>query len=396
MANRLPKYIRNCTGCMACVDICPKRCITSKVHKDGHLYPEINVASCVNCGLCYNVCSVVNPQPVKSNGSYDKGYCSWANNIEIREKSASGGVFAEIASEILRRGGVVVGAIMKNSVVEHLIIDKPEDLHLLQGTKYQQGNLSLIYKKCVDVLSKGKIVLFSGTPCQVAAIARYAKIKHCEANLYTIDLICGGFPSILPLQIFQNNEDNVDEIISYRSKRSGWKARGFKYDLVTIDKDGNEKSWGEENIVIGSFCTSLTSRRVCSACPFAKNKRSSDLTIGDYWGETQYIAQHKNGVSAIVVHTQKGEEILHAADVTINETSVADIAKSNYRLVDGRNYFIRLHPAWIFRTFILNHLSYKKLKFIYNATDQRSISSVLYRSILYLCNKMNGLMRKYF
>ena len=135
MASRLPKYIRNCTGCMACVDICPRHCITNKVHKDGHLYPEINVASCVNCGLCYKVCPVINPETVKSDSSYDKGYCSWANNIDIREKSASGGVFAEIASEIFKRGGVVVGATMKNSVVEHIIIDKQEDLHLLQNRR---------------------------------------------------------------------------------------------------------------------------------------------------------------------------------------------------------------------------------------------------------------------
>lgn len=396
MANRIPKYMHNCTGCMVCADICPKHCITSKVHKDGHIYPEIDAASCVNCGLCYKVCPVITPVKDKSGVCYEKGYCSWANNVDIRENSASGGVFAEIASEILKRGGFVVGATMKNSVVEHLIIDKHENLHLLQGTKYQQGDLKLIYRKCIDLLTKGNIVLFSGVPCQVAAITRYAEIKHCEANLYTIDLICGGFPSILPLQIFLNNENDVVEVISYRSKKNGWKSRGFKYDLVTIDKGGNEKSWGDENIVIGSFCTSLTSRRVCSACPFAKNKRGSDLTIGDYWGECKYPEQHKNGVSAVVVHNQKGDKLLCAADVTIKETSIADIVKSNYRLQDGRNYFIRLHPAWIFRAFILNHFSYKKLKFIYNATSERSILSILYRSILYLCNKMNSFVRKYF
>ena len=396
MSNRLPKYIRNCTGCMACVDICPMHCITSELHKDGHLHPKIDTTTCINCGLCYKVCPVLATDVVKSDRGYNKGYCSWANNMDIRKRSASVGVFAEIASKKIKDGGVVVGATMKNSVVEHRIIDKLEDLHLLQGTKYQQGDLSSIYKKCIDLLSNGNMVLFSGVPCQVTAISHYAKLKHCEANLYTIDLICGGFPSKLPLQIFKDNEKEVVDVLSYRSKRNGWKPRGFKYNLITIDQEGNEKSWGENNIVIGSFCTSLTSRLVCSACPFAKRKRSSYITIGDYWGESQYSEQHTDGVTAVVVHTQKGDWLLQKADITIKETSIEDIAKCNYRLLDGRNFFIRLHPAWIFRTFILNHFSYKNLKFIYSADDNRDILNMLYRSILYLCNNLNSLTRKYF
>ena len=43
-----------CTGCGACVQRCPKRCISWTEREFGFRYPQIDKDACVNCGQCWN------------------------------------------------------------------------------------------------------------------------------------------------------------------------------------------------------------------------------------------------------------------------------------------------------------------------------------------------------
>ena len=49
-----------CCGCNACVQRCPKQCIAMCEDEEGFLYPEVDEAICIDCGLCENVCPVIN------------------------------------------------------------------------------------------------------------------------------------------------------------------------------------------------------------------------------------------------------------------------------------------------------------------------------------------------
>lgn len=56
----IPKLYRDkseCCGCSVCCALCPKDAIEMYSDEEGFLYPQINEAKCVRCGLCMEVCT---------------------------------------------------------------------------------------------------------------------------------------------------------------------------------------------------------------------------------------------------------------------------------------------------------------------------------------------------
>ncbi len=176
----------DCCGCNACAQRCPKSCITMQADSEGFLYPQINAQLCNNCGLCEKVCPVINQgncrKPLKVYAAINK-------NEYIRIASSSGGVFSALAQKTLSNGGVVFGAAFnKEWGVEHIYIDSTEELKELRGSKYVQSNIGNTYKEAEKFLKQGREVLFSGTPCQIAALKLYLRKEY--NNLTTIDIVC--------------------------------------------------------------------------------------------------------------------------------------------------------------------------------------------------------------
>lgn len=162
-----------CNGCHACYNTCNAGAIKMQADTEGFLYPIINYEKCINCGKCDKACPIINPP---SNNPFEEAYGAYAKDSIIHKSSSSGGVFAVFAKEVLKAGGFVCGAAYEHDrTVSHIIIDKEEDLHLLQGTKYVQSKIGYIYIyiKIKDLLINNKKVIFSGTPCQTAGLISY-------------------------------------------------------------------------------------------------------------------------------------------------------------------------------------------------------------------------------
>ena len=49
--------IESCSGCHACVSVCPKNCIVMTEDKLGFLRPSIDKSLCIQCGLCVRTCN---------------------------------------------------------------------------------------------------------------------------------------------------------------------------------------------------------------------------------------------------------------------------------------------------------------------------------------------------
>ena len=312
----------NCCGCGSCVLVCPKHAITMEPRELGCLYPKINPELCVNCGLCARSCAYRSAE--ERNANIISAYAAVSVDDVLLRKSASGGVFAVLAKQILREGGVVFGcALEKNDSglkPVHIGIDEESQLHKLQGSKYVQSDLGNTFRQIRDLLALRRLVLFSGTPCQVDAL------KHFLANadvsrLFTIDIICHGVPSAELFGAYQT-EMAVGEIESFqfRDKTLGW---GLNASYECTDRRGRRKkhllSPGVSSYY-SYFLQGETYRESCYTCRYANTARVGDITIGDFWGiEQEHPELLKEnggeidtlkGVSCILVNTEKGRELL--------------------------------------------------------------------------------------
>ena len=381
---------KECTGCMACVDSCNHNALKSYLDTDGHLYPKLDVKKCIKCGLCSKSCPIINKTYYSQQKTFSKPFTAWANNDELRMKSASGGIFAAIAHQFILDGGIVVGASIEGCNINHIIIESIEELHKLQGSKYQQGDLSGIYIEIKHKLDQNQKVLFSGTPCQIGGLQGFLKNKEYP-NLFTIDLICGGFPSILPMNLFiRNNKNQIKTIISFRDKTNGWKSHGYKYSLKVIDDKNNVVNFGNNNLPINAFDSGLTKRYSCYNCKFATANRISNLTIGDFWGDIDYPEQHYKGLSLVVVHNERGMSLLNLSNITYHEVNWDKAIKKNTRMIYGKNK-LNIHIVRLFIKPIFKYMPYASICKIYNGTG---ILGIISRAISWLLSKWRDLANK--
>ncbi|MCM1326107.1 MAG: Coenzyme F420 hydrogenase/dehydrogenase, beta subunit C-terminal domain [Bacteroidales bacterium] len=314
---------KNCYGCTACAMICPVNAIIMVENEKGFLYPQINESLCVNCGMCQKVCSV----PVKQSGS-QYAYIAKLKDDTSRQMSQSGGVFVAISNVVLERGGTVYGAVLTDKFeVEHMRATTYAERDKMRHSKYAQSAMHDIYG-CVEKDLEEGMVLFSGTPCQVAGLKRYL---HCRGkntdNLLTIDLICHGVPSI---KIWR-------DLIQYYENKRGERVK------AVVFRDNSVKGWsGHYSTFLFSdkqisdfyhrklFYSNLALRESCYICEFAKMERISDFTIGDAWGVQTHNPEFydSKGVSIMLLHTDKAAKLFEDA---VNELDVISVSAETYK-----------------------------------------------------------------
>ncbi len=340
-----------CVGCTSCEHVCPKNAIKMISNSEGFLYPNIDNEKCIDCGLCIKKCPTQNHKlhnPIKAIGLKNK-------DTDRIMQSASGGASDVIAQHIVSMGGVVFGAAYDESLkVKHILVDNENDLYKIQSSKYVQSDLNNCYKMAHIELEKGRKVLFTGTPCQIAGLYSYLGKEY--DNLYTIDLICHGVPSPLFLEkYFMYMSNKLGEPVqsyNFRSKKKrGW-GTSYNYTLNTQNHEINgtviSTQYGK------SFVDSNCYRESCYQCDYANIKRCSDITIGDFWGIMKVnpdFYSHK-GVSSVLLNTQKGmdlvEHIMSKIDIcgcTIDDVIVkqGNLVKPTERSLERSNFYDKIN-----------------------------------------------------
>lgn len=304
----------NCCGCSSCAERCPKQCITMYEDEEGFKYPYVNLNTCINCGICENVCPVLNQAEVRKPIA-----CYAAKNPDekVRMNSSSGGIFFPIASKIIKEGGVVFGARYNNQwEVEHASADTIESIKRFHGSKYVQSRIGATYQQAEQILKEGRKVLFSGTPCQIAGLKRFLRNEY--DNLITVDVVCHGVPSpkvwrdyvsLLPMKGVYD--------IRMKDKSSGW--RQYSFSLIGEDGKTILSELSSENKYLMAFSRNLTLRPSCFNCPAKAGKSGSDITLGDYWGIEKLLPKmdDNKGTSFVCANTCKGAELLKSLALQI-------------------------------------------------------------------------------
>lgn len=309
----IDKIINNdkskCSGCNACGNVCPVNAIIMKEDLEGFYYPHVDESKCIKCKACINKCPILNKNSgVKTNSV--EVYACFNKNLEIREKSSSGGFFYTVAEYILNNNGVVYGASFDNKwKVVHKSISNLDEIFLLMGSKYVESYIgNNLLRELKANLDKEKLVLFTGTPCQIGGVKRFLQKDY--KNLYTIDFICHGVPSPLVWEKYLETSYGLKNIknIYFRNKILGWNNFMFMIEL----KSGRKvyKAPNDDVYMLG-FLNDLILRPSCYNCNFKTINRESDFTMADCWGAADICPDINDdkGISAVFIQSEKGRLI---------------------------------------------------------------------------------------
>lgn len=298
------KYV--CCGCHGCYQVCPVDAITMTSDDEGFLYPEVDGQKCIHCGKCEQVCPEIVPYSIFP---AIKTYAAYRSDFVKRLQSASGGIFAVLAEYVLRNNGVVFGAAFDEQwSLRHCAVHALEDLPNLLGSKYVQSTIGYTFRDAAQYLKRGKLVLFSGTPCQIQGLKKYLGNDH--PKLITIDLICHGVPSPQVWKKYLTEISDGRRLIQFRprDKRDGLKNAPliFGFDNGDIIEEKYSK-----NQYIKGFIQNLYLRPSCHKCKFKGAERCSDFTLGDFWGVENVKPDFSDeyGTSAVMLHTLKAQKL---------------------------------------------------------------------------------------
>jgi len=302
---------RNCCGCSACYNACPQNCIIMLPDKEGFLYPLIDLNLCTDCKICEKVCPELDRY--SENIIKQKAFLVQHKDEKIRLQSTSGGAFSAIAEYVISKNGVVFGVAFNDTLEAiHTYVENIDDLHVFRNSKYVQSKVGKTFSQVKHFLNLGRLVCFSGTPCQIEGLLKY--LNRDYESLITVDFVCRAVPSPLILekyiQMQKNRFGNEFSNIMFRDKHYG-----YKYSTLSIFSTKKFKIYHEgveSDPYLRSFFSNISVRPACYKCSFKKRYRKSDFTLWDCFTVDRFNKQMDDdkGTTRILTHSNKANIIL--------------------------------------------------------------------------------------
>lgn len=328
-------FENNCYGCKNCENICPTGAIKLVENEEGFFMPAINKNICINCGACEKKCPYIN---YKENNDIKKNtwYSCYLKDIKDRENSTSGGIFPAMSKYILENNGLICGCVWDDNMKPtHILTNDINDVNRMRGSKYLQSDMIDVIKKIKEQIND-KLILFTGTPCQVAAVKLYI---GDNPNLYTCGLICEGVPSYKVWEKYVKKLEKKYKAkmveASFRNKEIGWDSPIARYKFSN-GKIRKTLSFTYDRYVMG-FLQGLYYRNSCSNCQYKGNGHNSDILIGDLWGANSEQLKETNykGISAVILNSEKGQNLFKKIekDFEYKEIVAEEVIKHNKLLM---------------------------------------------------------------
>lgn len=318
-----------CTNCKLCQQVCPKGAISFKPNNFLYTIPSVDTSKCVNCGICLKKCNEL----VKHNNTQHKGYIAYNKNKELRKKSASGGIFSALASEFIKKGGVVFGAKLildgSNSRVELAKATTTDELLPLLNSKYVECECYHAFSEIKDLLDKGTKVLVSNTSCKIDALYKYLGKEY--ENLYTIDLICHGTPGnpLFAKYIEYLEDKHSGKVTKFAFRRKSiFSSYCETTEITSQNKQQILYTKAPKSTYFSLFLKEQTYRECCYNCKYSSINKPADITIGDYHEAKRdypFLVTRrmiKKGLSSLITHNSHGEELLNEYGISINKVLV--------------------------------------------------------------------------
>ena len=331
--------ISDCTGCAACGDVCPKRCISFDFNNTLHLYPNINEDVCIKCGKCMKTCPILNPDDSSESdvsGRY-RYFATWREDNYKRAFSTSGGAGAAIAEWGVQNGWKVCGSLFDSEWnLKHSIGTSDIFLEKIRQSKYLQSNTEGKFKEIKNLLDANEQVIFFGTPCQIAGLLKFCGKRD---TLLTVEIICHGVnsPKVWKDYVRAIEARNNSKLSSYnfRDKSRGWeRPKGGPNLTVSMNFSNGSLiiNPARYNLFHFWFGQHYMLREACFNCRYRKKERVGDIVIGDFWGIENILpsADIKRGISVAIATNTRSMNILHMIDcvlIEVNEDKTLGVLK---------------------------------------------------------------------
>lgn len=307
--------VKSCTGCALCSHVCPFGAIEMKENDEGFIVPVVNENKCKECGKCVKKCPSIYPQP--KHEPIETKLC--LSKDGLIERSASGGLFITLARYYIENlQGVVYGAVFdKDFNCKHAEATTLEELMPMQNSKYVQSEIGDCYRKAAQRIKEGRKVLFTGTPCQIAALKSY--LNRDYENLLTLEVVCHGVPNQrfwkkyleqyihegnIKEYLFRNRGNKRTQDPSVKTKRRGTQ------ECTVITNSGVVHIPARRDPFYGTFVRNESFRMSCYYCSYACPKRTADITMGDCDSDKNYPYFFPyESKSIAIVNTLRGQEM---------------------------------------------------------------------------------------
>lgn len=370
-----------CMGCQQCGDVCPAGAISYQIN-NGFAYPKVDPAKCIKCGLCVKRCPGLNE--AGNAKSYPEVYAAWSRNAQRRIKSTSGGVCYELSKYIIDNGGYVAGVSWTDSFksAQYELVHDYDGLERISQTKYFQPVVAGIYKEIKALLEQDKTVLFIGTACCGDALRRY--LGKSYEGLYVCDFICRGYTSGLYhrkwVEALEKKYSSKVSMVQYKNKTRGWNSFG-----TYVEFENGKKLYvnrDDDPYEIMFQIDDYNTRPSCYECKYRKENRSSDITVGDFWGIQHTSPEDlKSGISVVLINSPKGKFLLEAAGdaVFYEKHEIYEVKKGNPAFVKN---FERKEGADIF----FDDLEKKSMRYIEKKYASRKKMGKMKRILAKLSN----------
>lgn len=305
---------KQCTGCAACAAVCPVGAIRMQQDADGFYFPEV-AENCIHCGKCEHTCPILAPRKC-SDAVYPQAYVMKHNDQNVLLQSASGGMFTLLAQWAFAQNGCVYGACWdENFHVQLRRADNMEQLAPMRGSKYVYSHAQAVYRDAETQLKLGRTVVFTGVPCQIAAL--YGVLQGKEyPNLYTAEIVCHGAGSEKVFDAYladiQAQSGKKLKALDQTSKKRPWTKLIQKYICRTWEDNTQDYLDFSADAYLAIYMADVCINEACHTCQYASLPRRADITMGDFMGYgvvNKRTTSPKNGVSAVWVNTKKGQEL---------------------------------------------------------------------------------------
>lgn len=323
------KYLEDCSGCAACKSVCPARCISMVADFKGFKYARVDDNLCIECGKCRSVCPFVSIHEKR-----DPIECRAAVNSDpdIRLKSTSGGIFIQLAKEVIAHGGIVYGAVFDEDLnVHHIGVSSIKEAEGMKGSKYVQSDTEDLFPEVKKNLDDGKEVLFTGTQCQIAGLHHF--LDRDYENLYLVEVVCHGVPSPLIWSDYVKELFQIKENKASQSKRLEEEASEL---FLSFNINDNRK--GRKNPYLSAYWKGYSLRPSCFACRCKSGTSDADISLGFYSGIDKFldVTADKSGISAVILWTEQGKSLFERCKgIASEEVTLKEVLKNNMSLVQS-------------------------------------------------------------